>query len=222
MSELCRVLLADHDPISRHVLATQLRTSCGRLHLIDCVDSLAPVQRWPRLSEAAVVVLSVYSHEDATRVVPELTARGIRVLLVVSRVDRQSVNWALSTGATGCIVKNTEMQGLADAVQAVAGGFLLLSPELLAPEPDTVLPMPAPLDQPGTALTGREHEVLNLLADGMSTAEAARSLGISPATIKSHVSHALPKLGARNRLEAVLLMRETAHSFRPVRSSRTA
>ncbi|TDB91983.1 LuxR family transcriptional regulator [Micromonospora fluostatini] len=55
------------------------------------------------------------------------------------------------------------------------------------------------------ALTSREREVLSLLAGGMTTAEAAAALRISPTTVKSHVSHALPKLGVRNRMEAVLL-----------------
>jgi len=62
-------------------------------------------------------------------------------------------------------------------------------------------------------LTSREHEVLNLLAKGMTTTEAALFLGVSATTIKSHVSHALPKLNARNRIEAVLRIkdyRETA------------
>jgi DNA-binding CsgD family transcriptional regulator len=81
---------------------------------------------------------------------------------------------------------------------------------------------PVLVQQPNAGLTDREHEVLSLLADGMSTVEAARSLGVSPATIKSHVSHALPKLGARNRLEAVLLIRNATRPYHPVRSSRTA
>jgi DNA-binding NarL/FixJ family response regulator len=55
------------------------------------------------------------------------------------------------------------------------------------------------------ALTSREREVLGLLAGGMTTAEAAAALTISPTTVKSHVSHSLPKLGVRNRMEAVLL-----------------
>lgn len=80
---------------------------------------MTPVQRWPRLNDATVVVLSVYSQEDVARIVPEVTTRKIRILLLVSRVDRQSVELALSIGANGCVVKDTEMNGLADAVHAV-------------------------------------------------------------------------------------------------------
>ncbi|MEU7476800.1 response regulator transcription factor [Lentzea sp. NPDC042327] len=216
------MLLADHDPISRHVLAARLRTCCNRMKLIGSVDSLVPVSHWPRLTEKTVVVMSVYSREDVERTVLELSSRGIRILLLVSRVDRQSVEWALSIGATGCVVKDTEMGGLTDAVHAVAGGYLLFSPELAAHRGPMGVAPPVLLQQPNAGLTDREHEVLSLLADGMSTVEAARSLGVSPATIKSHVSHALPKLGARNRLEAVLLIRNSTRPYHPARNSRTA
>jgi len=132
------------------------------------------------------------------------------------------VDWALSIGATGCVVKDAKMGGLADAVHAVAGGYLLFSPELAAQAGPSDVVTPFPLQRSNSGLTDREHEVLGLLADGLSTVEAARSLGVSPATIKSHVSHALPKLGARNRLEAVLLIRNSATPYGPVRNWRTA
>jgi DNA-binding NarL/FixJ family response regulator len=69
-------------------------------------------------------------------------------------------------------------------------------------------------DTTRTPLTEREYEVLNLLAEGMSTAEAATELRVSPATVKSHVSHALPKLGARNRVEAVLMIKTDVSGVR--------
>jgi DNA-binding NarL/FixJ family response regulator len=97
----------------------------------------------------------------------------------------------------------------------VASGHVVLSPQLLGQclqkKPASGgspfgLDGPVPLDTLLATLTKREREVLDLLADGKSTAEAAEVLMLSAATVKSHVSHALSKLGVRNRLEAVLLM----------------
>jgi DNA-binding NarL/FixJ family response regulator len=122
-------------------------------------------------------------------------------------------------------VKNTEVGGLAAAARAVASGHTVLSPELhgLYTSPVRVVPGPVPSQVSRRAgspdhllrlLTGREHKVLALLAEGLSTAEAAADLKVSPATIKSHVSHALTKLGVRNRLEAVLLVRQLLEAGR--------
>jgi DNA-binding NarL/FixJ family response regulator len=209
------VLLADHDPISRHVITSLLRADSGTLELLGSVDSFSPVAQWPQLSQAEVVVISVYPQKDSTQTIRELIAGDIRVLLIASSWDRQSLEWALSAGVTGCVVKDAEMGGLVSAVHAVAHGYLLLSPELLdvyrsGARPDRGALAAAP---PRSVLTEREYEVLGLLANGMSTTEAARTLGVSPATVKSHVSHSLPKLRVRNRLEAVLVVKSMAQPF---------
>ncbi len=214
-----RVLLADHDPISRHVLGAVLRAAGGvdgSLTVVCCLDSLIPIQHWPRLDWAEIVVLSVVPGEDPTQTIRELISRGIRVLLVAAHWDEHSLDRAVAAGATGCLIKDTEVGKLAAAAHAVASGYLLLSPELLdiyrsVPRQDCGSP-PANQEQHRQRITEREYEVLSLLAEGMSTTEAARALRVSPATVKSHVSHTLPKLGARNRLEAVLMISGTLRS----------
>jgi DNA-binding NarL/FixJ family response regulator len=131
------------------------------------------------------------------------------VLVVGVDWTQHTVAAALGAGVTGCLAKDPEFVGVAGSLQAVATGAMVMSPELLS----LWLPRPrsssegrslARLDK----LTVRERQVLTLLSEGLSTDETARSCGVSPVTIKSHVSHALAKLGARNRLEAVLMVRE--------------
>lgn len=208
------VLLADHDPISRRVLGTVLRDA-AQLEYLRCVDSHRPVEEWPRLGRADVVVLVVGAHEDATATVARVTGYGCRVLLVGTAWTPESLSTALAAGATGCLIKDTEIGRVATAARAVASGHVVLSPQLLGQclhkKPASGgsplgLDGPVPLDTLLATLTKREREVLDLLADGKSTAEAAEVLMLSAATVKSHVSHALAKLGVRNRLEAVLLM----------------
>lgn len=104
----------------------------------------------------------------------------------------------------GCLTANPGPERLATAVRAVAAGQVVLSPELAPLWTRAEAP-----PRPTAHLTIREHEVFALLADGLTSSEVAASLAVSVATVKSHVSHVLSKLGARNRLEAVLLMRGT-------------
>ncbi|WP_441245306.1 LuxR C-terminal-related transcriptional regulator [Kitasatospora sp. McL0602] len=211
-----RVLLADPDPISRHVLATVLRRT-DQLRLVATVDIAHPPNRWP-LAGVDVAILAVGPNDDHARAVQQLTARHIRVLLLGIGWTRARLDAAFASGAGGCLVKDTRLGGLVPATRAVAAGHTVLSPDLLAlyrsparsARPDTV-PLAAP--PPGrrlrrllSSLTDREREVLTLLSGGFSTAEAAHSLKVSPATVKSHVSHSLAKLGVRNRVEAVLLV----------------
>jgi DNA-binding NarL/FixJ family response regulator len=123
-------------------------------------------------------------------------------------------------GASGCLVKETGIGGLAAAVGAVVSGYTVLSPQLHSLYGhDTHHATNAPVGRAGRSadrqlgsLTSRERTVLDLLAQGMSTAEVAARLKVSPATVKSHVSHTFSKLGVRNRLEAVLVAQRAMFS----------
>jgi two-component system, NarL family, nitrate/nitrite response regulator NarL len=203
-----RTLVADHDPISRRVVEGVLR-SCDELE-VTAVDSHRPLLEWP-LRRLDVVVLGLASGESPTGTVRELSARELRVLLVGIDWTRRGLDDAAAAGAVGFLVKDPELTGIVGGVQAVAAGNVVLSPELLE--------LYVPRSADGSArhqraaeavhrLSDREREVLTLLGEGLSTAEAARVCGVSSTTIKSHVSHALTKLGARNRLEAVLMVKD--------------
>ncbi|MFI9236594.1 LuxR C-terminal-related transcriptional regulator [Streptomyces sp. NPDC053079] len=160
-----------------------------------------------------VAVVAVGRHEDFTGAVAALTDRGVRVLLIGSGWTRGRLETALACGVRGCLVEETEGERLSAAVQAVAAGNVVISPELFALRA-------APASRPASAvggrrraellgtLSGRERTVLTLLGQGLSSAEVAARLSITPGTVKSHVSHTLAKLGVRTRIEAVLLLRD--------------
>lgn len=141
-------------------------------------------------------------------------------IAIVTTFDRDDYLYrALEAGASGFLLKNAGAEDLIGAVRALAAGDGMLAPEVtrrvltrfaapadgeappVAAAPVRTTAMP-PLPEP---LTEREAEVLTLLADARSNAEIARALYIGEATVKTHVSRILQKLGARDRVQAVVL-----------------
>lgn len=200
-----RVLVADHDPLWRHLLHDVLNGD-SQLDVVAEVDSRRPLADWP-LRRVDVAVLGASHGEPMVGAIRQLTARRIRVVLLCLDWSRRSLDAVVSAGAAGCLVKETDLSGVAGSVQAVAGRNRVFSTALLSFYVD-----PAGVNRRSQdavrKLTAREREVLCRLGEGLTTAEAAELCGVSSATVKSHVSHALAKLGARNRLEAVLMVRD--------------
>lgn len=143
-------------------------------------------------------------------------------VVIVTTFDRDDYLFAaLDAGASGFLLKNAGPEELVAAVRTIAGGDALLAPEVTrrvierfatTPAP-TSLPAPTPTtgegrdgSEAGVAepLTEREAEVLHLLAQAMSNPEIAARLYIGEATVKTHVSKVLQKLGARDRVQAVV------------------
>ncbi|WP_334152434.1 response regulator transcription factor [Microbacterium sp.] len=152
---------------------------------------------------------------EATRRIvadPGITA----AIAIVTTFDRDEyLHHALEAGASGFLLKNAGAEDLIAAVRALAAGDGILAPEVtrrvlarFAAAPVTA-PVPTTPSVPATALaeplTEREAEVLTLLADARSNAEIATALFIGEATVKTHVSRILQKLGARDRVQAVVL-----------------
>jgi DNA-binding NarL/FixJ family response regulator len=135
------------------------------------------------------------------------------VLILTTFHHDEYVVEALRAGASGFLLKDATPEELVHAVRVVAGGDALLSPSVTRQLLDHVLAhlpsQPARPPHPALGeLTERELEVLRLLARGLSNAEIAASLSVSEATVKTHVSHVLDKLGLRDRVQAVVLAYE--------------
>ena len=125
----------------------------------------------------------------------------VQVLALTSFYDSELVQQAMQAGAAGYLVKGTTAKELAEAIRVAHAGNTVLSQEATQALIQTD-EQPADL---GHDLTERELELLPLLADGLSNAEIAQQLTISPSTAKHHVRAILAKLGAANRAEAVAL-----------------
>jgi DNA-binding NarL/FixJ family response regulator len=145
---------------------------------------------------------------EATRRLP----RHRVLILTTFGLDEYIID-ALRAGASGFLLKDAPTAEVVAAVRAVAGGDAVLSATVTRQLLDQVgrrLPAAVsrvPEDLAG--LTEREREVLRLLAAGLSNAEVAGALVVSEATVKTHVSHLLSKLGLRDRVQAVIYAYET-------------
>jgi DNA-binding NarL/FixJ family response regulator len=133
-------------------------------------------------------------------------------VLVLTTFDLdEHVYAALRAGASGFLLKDVRATQLADAVRTVAAGDALIAPSVTRRLVAEFAGRPAPLDPPGSLaeLTSREREVLELIARGLSNGEIAARLFVTEATVKTHVTRILAKLGLRDRVQAVVLAYES-------------
>lgn len=126
---------------------------------------------------------------------PAALLAGLGPLPAVVLADEPQVEW-LRGGAGALLRREAGEAEIAAALQAAAAGLLAVHPEVLD------LPRPRPTG-PGEALTAREAEVLEMMAEGLSNKEIAARLGISDNTVKFHLASVYGKLGVSSRAEAV-------------------
>jgi len=205
-----RVLLADDQRLVRESLATMLGlldgielagTAANGEEAIDLVAELRPDVvlmdlRMPRLDGI-----------EATRRLRERDPEA-RVIALTTFADDESVLGALRAGARGYLTKDAGAEDIRSAIFAVVAGEAILDPAVqrhvvgaLAAEPASDQQTEEPELPDG--LTPREAEILGLIAEGMTNAEIAERLVVSPTTVKSHINHLFAKAGVRDRVQAV-------------------
>ncbi|WP_037602179.1 response regulator [Streptacidiphilus rugosus] len=141
-------------------------------------------------------------------------ASSPRVLILTTFDLDEYAFSALKAGASGFLLKDVPPVELVAAIRAVSSGEAVVAPTTTRRMIDrftTVLPAAGPTKLPPEVerLTDREREVLLLVAQGLSNGEIAMGLGLSEATVKTHVGRILTKLGLRDRVQAVVLAYET-------------
>jgi DNA-binding NarL/FixJ family response regulator len=132
-----------------------------------------------------------------------------RVLMLTTFDLDEYVYRALRAGAAGFLLKNVPPEELIAAVRAIAAGDALLAPEITRKLIEHYVRSPRVADAPQLhELSEREHEVLQLLARGLSNAEIAAALYVTAGTVKTHVTRILGKLNLRDRVQAVVFAYE--------------
>ncbi len=192
---MIRVLVADDHPVVRQGLCTML----------ELEDDIEVVARAADGEEA--VMMARREHPDITLLDVQMPVLdGIealrriraddpeaRVIVLTTYRNEDYIFPSLRAGARGYLLKDSSREELAGAIRAVAAGESLLDPDMVDAARDA------------GGLTGRELEVLRLMADGQSNGQIATALYVSENTVKTHVSKIFAKLGCRDRAAAVLL-----------------
>jgi NarL family two-component system response regulator LiaR len=146
------------------------------------------------------MVLPMMDGATATRAIRQQFPQ-VQVVALTSFKEGELIKNALEAGAIGYLLKDVSADELARAIRAAHSGRATLSPEAAQSLVQTSNQPPAP----GLDLTEREREVLGLMIEGLTNAQIAGRLTVSPSTVKSHVSNVLSKLGVASRTEAVTL-----------------
>lgn len=199
MTGKIKLLIADDHPVVRMGLR-------GMLDGQEDFEVVAEVENGAQAVEAAgrlrpdVVLMDLRMPEmdgvTATASIVERTPEA-RVLVLTTSDSGGDILRAVETGATGYVLKDAPREELFRAVRAAAEGKPLLAPDVAA---HLMTRVRWPSEE---ALSGREVEVLELVAEGTSNRDIASKLWISEATVKSHLLHIYDKLGARDRASAV-------------------
>ncbi|MFF5783723.1 response regulator [Streptomyces sp. NPDC012693] len=210
-----RVVIADDEPLIRAGIRMIL-TSDPEIEVVgEAADGRAAVEA-ARTHAADVVLLDIQMPVlDGLSALPELrrAAPRARVIVLTTFGERENVLRALEHGGAGFLLKDTAPAELIRAVRAAAAGDAYLSPaatrhvvERLATGREAVRAEQARGRVAG--LSEKERDVLSLLGEGLSNADAGKRLHMSEATVKTYVSRILAKLDCENRVQAALLARD--------------
>lgn len=235
-----RVLIVDDQQLMRAGFRIILESEPG-IEVVGEAENGEQAVRQARALAPDVICMDVQMPGmdglEATRLIVADPALASSVLVLTTFNREDYLFSALQSGASGFLLKNASPEELVNAVQVLARGDALLSPDVtrhviaaataradvgdtgldtLVPRHSTSAPpllepveIPRPADNPALAtLTEREAEVLQFLAAGLSNAEIATRLYVGESTVKTHVSKVLMKLRLRDRIQAVIFAYE--------------
>lgn len=207
---MIRVAVVDDQALVRTGLRTLIE-SADDLELVgEAADGRAGLQLI-RTTRPDVVLCDIRMPvmdglELLARVAADDRLAGVRVVMLTTFELDEYVFEALRSGASGFLLKDADPTDLLDAVRVVADGGSLLAPSVtrrVIEHFETTAPALEPHPRLGD-LTDREREMVSWVATGMSNTEIARRLVVSPDTVRTHVSRAMVKLGARDRAQLVV------------------
>jgi DNA-binding NarL/FixJ family response regulator len=209
------VLLADDQPLMRAGLRALIDAEADMAVVAEASTGREAVEL-ARRHRPQVVLMDVRMPDgdglQATReLLRDASLAGTRVVMLTTFELEEYVLDALRAGASGFLLKGIEPADLLQAVRTVAAGDALLAPSVTRRllERFATVPDPAGAAQRLAELTPREHEVLTLVGSGLTNAEIAEELVVSPLTAKTHVSRVMIKLGARDRVQLAIEAYET-------------
>ena len=208
MSTAITVVVAEDNELLRQGIVALLAKTPGIRVLGEAASGNAAVELVARLRpDVAVVDIrmpGIDGIEATARILADQRCRTA-VVVLTTYDDDESVFSALRAGAHAFVVKDAPTEELVRAIRAARSGEAVLSPRVARRIVRAALGgSPVPASDAFAQLSAREHEVLQLVAAGLSNEEIAHQLVVSIPTVKSHVSSLLTKTGARSRIDLVI------------------
>ncbi|AYD89975.1 DNA-binding response regulator [Actinomyces lilanjuaniae] len=210
MSQI-RVLLVDDHTVMRRGFALMLQAEPDIVVVGEAADGAAAVRQARALSPDVVLMDVQMPGVDGIKATEQVTEAGLaQVVILTAFDDDEALFSGLSAGAAGYLLKNADPVEIAEAIRQVHRGHGQLAPEVTRrvlarlPHQERGTAPSADLD----SLTGREREVLRLVAQGRTNQEIAEELIVGVTTVKSYLSACLAKLHARDRVQLVVLAYE--------------
>jgi DNA-binding NarL/FixJ family response regulator len=214
MTNPIRLMIVDDQKLMREGLRTLLELEGGFEIVAEAGDGQAALDAYAELQPDVVLMdirMPGMDGVEATRRLHEKWSNA-RVIILTTFNDDAYVFEALRVGALGYLLKDLSGHELANAVQTVANGGVLIDPSVarkVVAEFARLTPSARPInDGLPDPLTERELDVLRLLAEGMSNREIGNKLSLTEGTVKNYVTNVLQKIGVRDRTQAALRGRE--------------
>jgi DNA-binding NarL/FixJ family response regulator len=200
-----RVLIADDHTLVRESLVGLLQADGDVQVVAQAANGLEAVERAQQAQPDVVVTDLSMSGIGGLEVIRRLRAAlpATRILVLTMHQEDEYVLQAVRAGASGYLVKDAASSELLAAVRALHAGRGHFGPQAARALAERLQHPERPVDDPYGSLTGREREVLHLMAEGLTTKEVARRLDIGVKTAENHRGRVLAKLGLRNTAEVV-------------------
>ena len=214
---MIRVLVADDQQLQRLAFRMLLECEPGMAVIGEAANGAEAVRMATDLRPDVVVMDARMPGTDGVAATRQIVASGGCRVLLVTGFDLDEYAFAgLRAGASGFLLKDAAPEELIAGIRAVAAGGATVSPGLArrlldAGAYQVLAPVTSALacDPRLGALSGREHQVLAAIGRGLTNAEIARDLVLTESTVKKHVGRVLAKVGARDRVQAVIFAYET-------------
>lgn len=198
-----RVMLVDDHAMVRRGLTTFLKVFDDLEMTGEAESGEDAIQLCSKVNPDVILMDMVLPKMDGATTTRAIRQKfpSIQVIALTSFKEGDLIKNALEAGAIGYLLKDVSADELARAIRAAASGRATLSPEAA----EALVQNASRPPSPGLDLTERERAVLALMVEGLNNTQIAGKLFVSPATVKSHVSNILSKLGVASRTEAVSL-----------------
>jgi DNA-binding NarL/FixJ family response regulator len=212
-----RLLLVDDQTLLRRGLAGLLNRNQDMTVVGEASNGQEALEAVTRLDPDVILMDVRMPVMDGVAATRELVRRGTRagIIILTTFDDDEYIFEGIAAGARGYLLKDAEYDELSQAIRVVARGEALLQPQVTARvlKEFTRLSGQAPVNKPkarplAEPLTDRETEVLRLIVSGATNQDIAEQLYIGLGTVKHHVRAVFAKLGARDRVQAVLIAQE--------------